>query len=127
MDCTICGDVITLENCVNTECGHAFCKVCFWKWTKENNSCPLCRHTILANTEELKEQKFIRRMVEQRSELTRQIQHFQDKLKWLKNKVNTLGHTLNDLEDKDNTKTVFVSNAHLNRQRLESIYRSIRS
>ena len=66
-------------------------------------------------------------MVEQRSELTRQIQHFQDKLKWLKNKANTLGHTLNDIEDKDNSITVFVSNRDLNRQRLESIYRSIRS
>ena len=66
-------------------------------------------------------------MVEQRSELTRQIQHFQDKLKWLKSKVNKLGHTLNDIEDKDNSITVFVSNRDLNRQRLESIYRSIRS
>tara|TARA_B100001063_G_C16751866_1_gene550748 strand:+ start:1487 stop:1876 length:390 start_codon:yes stop_codon:yes gene_type:complete len=120
MDCTICSDKITLENCVNTECGHTFCKDCFWKWTKENNTCPLCRHSILANSEELREQQHIRKMIEQRTEISRQIQYFQEKLTWLKNRVNNVGETLNNIEDKNNT-TIVVSNHELNSRRLQLI------
>ena len=120
MDCTICSDKITLENCVNTECGHTFCNHCFWKWTKENNTCPLCRHSILANSEELREQQYIRKMIEQRSEISRQIQYFQEKLTWLKNRVNNIGKTLNNIQDKNNT-TIVVSNHELNSRRLQLI------
>ena len=139
MNCPICDDEITLENSVNTECNHTFCKKCFWKWTKENNSCPLCRHTILANSEELKEQKFIRRMISQRRELSDQIQYFQDKIKWLKTEANRLGIILNTREDNSpsstiinyinytpSNHTIFLSNRQLNNRRLQSIYNSIR-
>ena len=80
MKCPICNDDLKLENCVNTECGHSFCNTCFWKWTKEHNTCPLCRSSILANSEELKEQMYIRKMLEQRSELSGQIQYFEKNL-----------------------------------------------
>ena len=137
MNCPICSDELTLENTVNTECNHTFCKKCFWKWTKENNTCPLCRHSILANSEELKEQKFIRRMVEQRSELSRQIQHFTEKIKQLKKEANKLGIILNNHENQSNipnirscintidNRTVFISTPELNRIRLNSINRAI--
>lgn len=137
MNCPICSDELTLENTVNTECNHTFCKKCFWKWTKENNTCPLCRHSILANSDELKEQKFIRRMIEQRSELSRQIQHFTEKIKWLKKEANRLGIILNNHENRSNipnirrcintidNRTVFISTPELNRIRLNSINRAI--
>ena len=138
MNCPICSDEITLENSVNTECNHTFSKKCFWKWTKENNTCPLCRHSILVNSEELKEQKFIRRMVEQRSELSRQIQHFTEKINWLKKEANRLGIILNNHENQSNipnnirscintidNRTVFISTPELNRIRLNSINRAI--
>ena len=81
MNCPICDDKLTLENCVSTECNHTFCKECFWKWTKSHNTCPLCRCSILVNSEELEEQKHIRKMIKQRSELSRQIHYFENKLK----------------------------------------------
>tara|TARA_Y100000591_G_scaffold320522_1_gene334077 strand:+ start:2014 stop:2439 length:426 start_codon:yes stop_codon:yes gene_type:complete len=138
MNCPICSDEITLENSVNTECNHTFCKKCFWKWTKENNTCPLCRHSILANSEELKEQKFIRQMISERRELSDQIQYFQDKIKWLKTEANRLGIILNIREDNSRSTiinyinytpsnhTIFLSNRQLNNRRLRSIYNSIR-
>jgi len=84
MNCPICDLILTLKNCVNTECGHSFCNTCFWKWTKEHNTCALCRSSILVNSEELEEQIYIRKMLEQRSELSRQIRFFENK--HLKNK-----------------------------------------
>lgn len=131
MNCPICSDELTLVNSVNTECNHTFCKKCFWKWTKENNTCPLCRHSILANSEELKQQKFIRRMVEQRSELSRQIQHFEEKIKWLKKEANKLGIILNNNTENSSVllqenHSTFISNIELNRIRLASIYNAIR-
>ena len=47
MECSVCYCVLTLKNIVNTECNHVYCKDCFWKWTKENNNCPMCRTTIV--------------------------------------------------------------------------------
>ena len=46
MECSVCYCVLTLKNIVNTECNHVYCKDCFWKWTKENNNCPMCRTPI---------------------------------------------------------------------------------
>ena len=131
MNCPICSDELTLVNSVNTECNHTFCKKCFWKWTKEKNTCPLCRHSILVNSEELKQQKFIRRMVEQRSELSRQIQHFEEKIKWLKKEANKLGIILNNNTENSSVllqenHSTFISNIELNRIRLASIYNAIR-
>ena len=134
---SLCSDDLILENTVNTECNHTFVKNAL-EVDKENNTCPLCRHSILANSEELKEQKFIRRMVEQRSELSRQIQHFTEKIKQLKKEANRLGIILNNHENQTNipnnirscintidNRTVFISTPELNRIRLNSINRAI--
>ena len=53
--CLICSEELTLKNIVNPECGHSTCKDCFWKWTKQKNSCPFCRKSLLCNDEELEE------------------------------------------------------------------------
>ena len=113
---------------------------CADRWFEDHNTCPLCRHSILANSEELKEQKFIRRMVEQRSELSRQIQHFTDKIKWLKREANRLGIVLSNYEHQTNmpnniksylntindNHSIFQSTRELNRLRLNSINRAQR-
>jgi len=145
MNCPICDDKLTPETAVNTECGHSFCKTCFWKWTKANNTCALCRHSILANSEELKEHQHIKQMLGQRTELSRQVRWFQEKLNWLKNEVNTTGKVLNKIEhgiknnsndninndtnnDTNNSnRTIIISTPELNRRRMESIYKSINS
>lgn len=47
MTCSVCYCDLTLQNILNTECNHIYCKDCFWKWTKEHNNCPMCRKTIV--------------------------------------------------------------------------------
>ena len=136
MNCPICDDNLTLENCVSTECNHTFCKECFWKWTKSHNTCPLCRHSILVNSEELEEQKHIRKMIEQRSELSRQIRYFENKLKELKQTTKSLQNYMSMIKNIDindiNIKEIlnqtpriqtsrYVSTLELNNQRLERI------
>tara|TARA_B110000261_G_scaffold143459_1_gene165469 strand:- start:285 stop:767 length:483 start_codon:yes stop_codon:yes gene_type:complete len=114
MKCPICNDDLKLENCVNTECGHSFCNTCFWKWTKEHNTCPLCRSSILANSEELKEQMYIRKMLEQRSELSGQIQYFEKKHSTLKEQIQQLESHLSNIyptkskQKKSNASSVLI-------------------
>jgi hypothetical protein len=110
MKCPICNDDLNLENCVNTECGHSFCNTCFWKWTKEHNTCSLCRSSILVNSEELKEQMYIRKMLEQRSELSGQIQYFEKKHSILKEQIQQLEtHLINIHPAKSKQKTSNIS------------------
>ena len=134
MNCPICSDDLTLENTVNTECNHTFCKKCFWKWTKKNNSCSLCRSPILINTNDERRQEFISRMIEQRRQLSRQIHYWTEKVKNLKNEANRLGivlnkntnqNTTNQNTTNQNNNTVFISTPELNRITLESIYYAI--
>jgi len=44
MSCPIC-----LNNNTNyiTTCSHHFCKECIQSWTEKNNSCPICRRSII--------------------------------------------------------------------------------
>ena len=100
MNCPICDSILTLKNCVNTECGHSFCNTCFWKWTKEHNTCALCRSSILVNSEELEEQTYIRQMIVQRSELSIQIQFFENKHLKIKEEYETLRKQLNSMISK---------------------------
>ena len=72
--CCICTEDITCSTIVNTECNHSFCKDCFWKWTKSHNTCPLCRTSLLCNSEELAEQTHLRELLDQRSEIIRQVE-----------------------------------------------------
>ena len=116
MNCPICDEKLTLENTVNTECNHKFCKTCFWKWTKENNTCALCRHSILANSEELRDFQHIRILSQQRGELSRQVEYFRNELNKLKRKVNE------EQYKQENNQTTFISTPELNRIRLDSIF-----
>ena len=74
MTCLICCEELTLKNIVNPECGHASCKDCFWKWTKEKNSCPFCRKSLLHNDEELEDIQHMRGLLEHRTRIVRQVE-----------------------------------------------------
>ena len=76
--CCICTDKVTCNTIVNTECNHSFCKDCFWRWTKSHNTCPLCRTSLLCNSEELKEQKHLRELLDHRSEIVKQVEDAYD-------------------------------------------------
>ena len=70
-------------------------------------------------------------MLEQRSELSRQIQHFEEKIKWLKKEANRLNIILNNNTENSSVllqenHSTFISNIELNRIRLASIYNAIR-
>ena len=72
--CLICSEELTLKNIVNPECGHATCKDCFWKWTKQKNSCPFCRKSLLCNDEELEEIQHMRGLLDHRTRIVRQVE-----------------------------------------------------
>ena len=72
--CLICSEELTVKNIVNPECGHATCKDCFWKWTKQKNSCPFCRKSLLCNDEELEEIQHMRGLLEHRTRIVRQVE-----------------------------------------------------
>ena len=74
MSCCICSDDLTLSTVVNTHCGHQFCGECFWKWMKSKNTCPLCRKDILYNSEELKENRHMRELLDHRSTIVRDVE-----------------------------------------------------
>ena len=78
MNCQICTNPLTLETIVNTECGHSCCKDCFWRWTKEKNSCPYCRTNLLANSKELEELQHMRDLLAHRSEIVRDVEQAYD-------------------------------------------------
>ena len=128
MNCPICDDELNISNCVSTECDHQFCKTCFWKWIKTNNSCPLCRKSVLANSEELEEHKYMRRMLEQRTEILSQLSYFEKRKKELLEEINNIKSKKNKNNDKKNDKNVpakknpiYRSNAELNNMRLQRI------
>jgi hypothetical protein len=140
MDCLICTEKLTLENCVNTECKHSFCNTCFWKWTKEQNSCPLCRSSILVNSEELKEHMHIKKMIADRTNLREQIAYFESKKSILKSQIEELAVYLNNLEKTQKipkshidkmfrinspNQITYVSNFEINERRLASTRRLV--
>ncbi len=47
MQCSICLQTIhkTKDKCT-TSCNHHFHSSCMFKWTQENNKCPLCRNSL---------------------------------------------------------------------------------
>ena len=47
-NCLICSEELTIKNIVNPECGHSTCKDCFWKWTKDKNTCPFVENHYFA-------------------------------------------------------------------------------
>lgn len=48
--CGICYKDLNLENIVNTNCNHKFCKTCFYRWIELNATCPCCRAPIDSKT-----------------------------------------------------------------------------
>ncbi len=48
--CGICYTDLNLENIVNTQCSHQFCKACFYRWIEVNATCPCCRAPIDSKT-----------------------------------------------------------------------------
>jgi hypothetical protein len=45
-ECSICYDSVNNGSSFLTMCNHVFCKKCFNKWTRKNDSCPLCRAIV---------------------------------------------------------------------------------
>ena len=72
--CLICSDELTIKNIVNPECGHSTCKKCFWKWTKQKNSCPFCRKSLLCDDDELKDIQHMKELLEHRTRIVRQVE-----------------------------------------------------
>ena len=72
--CLICSDELTIKNIVNPECGHSTCKECFWKWTKQKNSCPFCRKSLLCDDDELKDIQHMKGLLEHRTRIVRQVE-----------------------------------------------------
>lgn len=134
MNCPVCNDELTVANSVSTECNHQFCKTCFWKWIKSSNTCPLCRKSVLTNSEELEEHKYIRRMLEQRTELLSQISYFEKRKKELLTEVDNLKIEINGIITEKNNNIcknfsprknpVYRSNLELNNMRLQRILMS---
>jgi hypothetical protein len=63
MECPTCYCDLNINNIVNSQCSHTFCKDCFWKWVNDHkkNECPMCRADIINNTRfEKTKQKMIR-------------------------------------------------------------------
>ena len=48
--CGICYQDLNLDNIVNTQCSHQFCKTCFYRWIEVNATCPCCRAPIDSKT-----------------------------------------------------------------------------
>jgi len=72
--CLICSEELTIKNIVNPACGHSTCKDCFWKWTKQKNSCPFCRKSLLCDDDELKDIQHMRGLLEHRTRIVRQVE-----------------------------------------------------
>lgn len=52
-DCSICLDTVypamgtmVERTCKTAPCGHSFCSNCIDKWTKEHDTCPMCRKSL---------------------------------------------------------------------------------
>lgn len=45
--CSICYEILLLENSLITPCKHFFCSKCFFRWIRTNNSCPMCRQDLV--------------------------------------------------------------------------------
>jgi len=100
--CLICSEELTMKNIVNPECGHSTCKKCFWKWTKQKNSCPFCRKSLLCDDDELKDIQHMRGLLEHRTRIVRQVEEaYQEndelhrKKRELKRGIVHLNNTLN--------------------------------
>ena len=77
--CGICYKDLNLENIVNTNCNHQFCKTCFYRWLEVNATCPCCRAPIDSKTN-LTDDQLDREMQEVYIGYTALLQRNQDQL-----------------------------------------------
>ena len=97
MSCLICTEELNIETVVNTPCNHCFCKTCFWKWTKQKNTCPICRQSLMATTEEMMELMELRNLLDHRSIIVKQVEEAYMKLEQIDHNTETLFQTKNKL------------------------------
>ena len=89
--CPIC-IVKKTKKTVTTRCGHQFCCDCFWIWADKNNSCPICRSTLLNSHHE------IEGLYDRRSELINEIVDLVDEYDFNKLEVSRISNDLDDIK-----------------------------
>jgi len=47
MECPLCYELFEPQNIVKTKCNHVFCRPCFFKWSKYDNRCAMCRDGMI--------------------------------------------------------------------------------
>jgi len=102
--CLICSEELTMKNIVNPECGHSTCKKCFWKWTKQKNSCPFCRKSLLCDDDELQDIQHMRGLLEHRTRIVRQVEEAYQENDELHRKKRELKRGIIALNDRINFK-----------------------
>jgi len=102
--CLICSEELTIKNIVNPACGHSTCKDCFWKWTKQKNSCPFCRKSLLCDDDELKDIQHMRGLLEHRTRIVRQVEEAYQENDELHRKKRELKRGIIALNDRINFK-----------------------
>lgn len=105
--CPVCRVVeMDINNVVNTECGHKFCKNCFFTWVQMKRTCPLCRYDMVATDnltnndieffEKLEYKRFesaernTMNMENEERKIRRDLRYIKSKHKSLKNELNML-------------------------------------
>ena len=43
MECPLCYEWFEPQNIVKTMCNHVFCRHCYFKWSKYDERCAICR------------------------------------------------------------------------------------
>lgn len=102
--CLICSEELTIKNIVNPECGHATCKDCFWKWTKQKNSCAFCRKSLLCDDDELQDIQHMRGLLEHRTRIIREVEEAYQENDELNRKKREIKHAIIVLDNKLNLK-----------------------
>lgn len=94
MECPTCYCDLNINNIVNSQCSHTFCKDCFWKWVNDHkkNECPMCRADIINNT---RFEKTKQKMIRMSALASKYNQKFHEKL----NSYNKFHDRLNDLKN----------------------------
>jgi len=105
-NCLICSEELTIKNIVNPECGHSTCKDCFWKWTKDKNTCPFCRKSLLCNNEELQDIQHMRDLLDHRTRIVRQVEEAYTKFDNIQREYKEKKRTVLNINKKINEKNI---------------------
>ena len=96
MECAVCYCELNVENIVNTKCSHQFCNICFWKWANDNNTCPMCRDSIVTSNSLKNEEANLRGSI---FELTQEETNLYDRLDFYKHEHDELERNVFSLRD----------------------------